>query len=85
MAHYCDKSKESGSNSRICSSDCGGLTMDSETPLTLHICPSTGGQLDITVSAAETVQGLQRHVAKKLKVPKERITLLYKERYVVFR
>ena len=49
-------------------------------PIVIHVCPTTGGQFDIQISRKDTIDGLKRLVAKKLKIPKERISLLYRDR-----
>ncbi|CAH1772588.1 unnamed protein product [Owenia fusiformis] len=55
-----------------------GITSNSN--MKIQICPTTGGQFDLNIPASETIDGLKRAVGKKLKVPKDRITLLYKDR-----
>ena len=49
----------------------------------IHVCPSTGGQLDLAVNPEDTVETLKRNISRKLKLPKEKMSLLYKERYVL--
>ena len=49
----------------------------------IQICPTTGGQFQLCASPDETIDGLKKAIAKKLKLTKERITLLNKERYVI--
>lgn len=48
----------------------------------ISICPTTGGQFQLCATPDETVDGLKKTIAKKLKLSKERITLLFKDRYV---
>ena len=49
---------------------------------TLHICPTTGGNLELVIRCTETVDGLKKAVGKTLRIPKERINLLHKDRYI---
>lgn len=48
--------------------------------ITVCITPTTGGQFEITVDRNDTVESLKKIISKKLKVAKERICLLYRER-----
>ena len=49
---------------------------------TLRVCPTTGGVFEFKVPDTETVDNFKRTVGRKLKLSKERINLLFKERYV---
>ena len=49
---------------------------------TVHVCPTTGGQFDIQVSAEDSIDNIKKCISKRLKISKERISLLHKERYV---
>lgn len=49
---------------------------------TLHIHPTTGGHFELQVALSESVEALKALVSKRLKVPKERICLLYRERHL---
>ncbi|CAG0890855.1 unnamed protein product [Darwinula stevensoni] len=51
-------------------------------PVTVSIHPTTGGQFELQTSAAESVDSLKKAISKKLKVPKERICLLYRDRHL---
>lgn len=42
--------------------------------------PTTGGQFSVTASSDDSVEYLKLLVSQKLKVPKERICLLYRNR-----
>ena len=48
--------------------------------ITVHVHPTTGGQFQLQTSAADSVDHLKKLISKKLKVPKDRICLLYRER-----
>lgn len=48
--------------------------------ITVCITPTTGGQFDLTVDRNDTVENLKKIISKKLKVAKERICLLHRER-----
>ena len=51
---------------------------------TVHVCPTTGGQFDIQVSAEDSIDNIKKCISKRLKISKERISLLHKERYANF-
>ena len=67
---------------------CAPHKLDSSTSVamardwTIHICPTTGGNFDLSISSNDTIDGLKKAIGKKLRIPKERISLLFKERYV---
>ena len=44
------------------------------------MCPTTGGKLELSVSASETIQGLKYFISRKLRIQHDRIKLLYKNR-----
>lgn len=46
---------------------------------TLRICPTIGGAFELRIHSKETVDGLKRSISKKLKIPKEKISLLHRE------
>lgn len=48
--------------------------------ITVNITPTTGGQFELTVDRNDTVENLKKIISKKLKVVKERICLLHRER-----
>lgn len=50
--------------------------------ITVTVAPFTGGPFVVTVGRRDTVDDLKKAVAKKLKVLKDRICLLYRERFV---
>ena len=50
----------------------------------ITVAPFTGGPFSVTVNKSDSVEDLKKVVAKKLKVLKERICLLYRERYVIY-
>lgn len=54
-------------------------------PITVTVCPTTGGQFTVELGALETVDTLKRIISKKLNVAQERITLLHRERLVLYR
>ena len=61
---------------------CGPLRGNSpdRDDITITITPTTGGQFDVTVGSHETVENLKKSISKRLKVAKERICLLHRER-----
>ena len=64
----------------------GSSSASSELPplpvISLTVAPTTGGQFELKVSKLETIDNLKKTISKRLKVPKERICLLWKDRYV---
>jgi len=46
----------------------------------LEIAPTTGGQFDFKISRDESIDNLKKLIAKKLKVSKEQICLLHRDR-----
>ncbi|XP_068216425.1 midnolin-like [Palaemon carinicauda] len=48
----------------------------------VQVTPTTGGQFELRVAATDSVEFLRRLVSKRLRVPKERICLLYKDRHL---
>ena len=46
----------------------------------IHVCPTTGGQLNLPVYPEETIENLKKYLSGKLKIAKERMSLLYKDR-----
>lgn len=52
---------------------------DREALMNLQIHSTTGTRYELSVPAEETVDGLKRRISQRLKVPKERLTLLHRE------
>uniref|UniRef100_A0A3Q3VL10 Ubiquitin-like domain-containing protein n=1 Tax=Mola mola TaxID=94237 RepID=A0A3Q3VL10_MOLML len=52
----------------------------SEPSMNLYIHSTTGTRFELSLPQEETVDGLKRRLSQKLKVPKERLALLHKER-----
>ncbi|KAG8454608.1 hypothetical protein GDO86_001002 [Hymenochirus boettgeri] len=50
-----------------------------ESPMNLNIQSTTGTRYELSVPPDETVDGLKRRISQRLKVPKERLTLLHRE------
>lgn len=57
-------------------------TSDNPSPnnLNITVAPFTGGPFEVKVSKMDTVDELKKVIARRLKVSKERIYLLYRER-----
>lgn len=51
------------------------------TMISVTVAPFTGGPFCLTVNRRDSIDDLKKAVAKKLKVLKDRICLLYRERY----
>jgi len=52
-----------------------------ESEITITVSPTTGGQFDLSVLKTDSVESLKKVISKRLRVPKERICLLYRERW----
>ena len=46
----------------------------------LEVAPTTGGTFDFRVKQDESIDNLKKSIAKKLKVSKEQICLLHRDR-----
>lgn len=57
--------------------------LPAERPVHLCIHTTTGARYEVAVPPDETVEGLKRRLSQRLKVPKERLALLHKDRYGV--
>lgn len=66
----------SNSNSEN-STGCGVNELDK---ITITVAPTTGGTFDLSVQKNIAIENLKKVICKKLKVPKEKILLLHKER-----
>lgn len=76
--------KSSSSNDpRDLTLGCGNNTENNMSlpPITLNISTTTGGSFSVDVESNNTVEHLKKIIAKKLKVAKDRICLLHRERY----
>uniref|UniRef100_A0A1B6DQN3 Ubiquitin-like domain-containing protein n=1 Tax=Clastoptera arizonana TaxID=38151 RepID=A0A1B6DQN3_9HEMI len=68
---------ESTHNSSDSDSGCG---CKNSTSIKISVTPTTGGQFELAVTKNDTIENLKKLISKKLKVPKERICLLHRER-----
>lgn len=59
---------------------CSARETPSNNTIDLQICPTTGGQFDLQISVDETMQGLRKAIGKKLKLPREKISMLYRDK-----
>ncbi|XP_076233422.1 midnolin-B isoform X2 [Calliopsis andreniformis] len=59
---------------------CVATTVLEPNKITISITPTTGGQFDLTVDRTDTVENLKKTISKRLKVAKERMCLLHRER-----
>ncbi|XP_068090092.1 midnolin isoform X2 [Hyperolius riggenbachi] len=55
------------------------ISAERESLMNLHVQSTTGTRYELSVPPEETVDGLKRRISQRLKVPKERLTLLYRE------
>ncbi len=69
-----------GSTSSCSNSDRAALDCNMDT-WTVHVCPTTGGQYDMKVCPQDCVDSFKKNIAKRLKISKEKISLLHKDRY----
>lgn len=67
-----------GSDSRDLALGCGSSSVVSQ--ITLNITTTTGGNFSVVVESQITVESLKKTIAKKLKVAKDRICLLHREK-----
>lgn len=61
---------------------CPGVGVESAAPVSVTVAPTTGGQFELKVALHETIDSLKKIISKRLKVPKERICLLSKDRHL---
>ncbi|XP_063003218.1 midnolin [Elgaria multicarinata webbii] len=54
--------------------------VQSEPSMNVFVHTTTGARYELSVPVEETVEGLKRRLSQRLKVPKERLALLHKER-----
>ncbi|KAM9330005.1 midnolin [Gastrophryne carolinensis] len=57
----------------------GLINGERESLMNLHIQSTTGTRYELSVPPEETVDALKRRISQRLKVPKERLTLLHRE------
>lgn len=50
--------------------------------ITIHVNPTTGGDFYINVEPDTSIENLKKIVSKRLKVPRDRICLLFRDKYV---
>jgi len=72
----CDRAAEEVA-ARLMAAHPASATLD---VVTLTVAPFTGGPFSLTLSRGDSVEELKKTVAKRLKVLKDRICLLYRER-----
>ena len=58
----------------------GSSGSDNPNNVNITVAPFTGGPFQVKISKMETVEELKKLIARRLKVSKERIYLLYRER-----
>jgi hypothetical protein len=58
----------------------GRSTSDPLGRICITVAPFTGGPFEVSVNRADTIEELKRVIARRLKVSKERIYLLYRDR-----
>ena len=80
-----NRSSNTSSTSRIVAANqhLNNLLSTPTNLISVTVAPFTGGPFTLTVNKRDSVEELKKAVAKKLKVLKDRICLLYRERYVL--
>ncbi|KAL0966437.1 hypothetical protein UPYG_G00295310 [Umbra pygmaea] len=71
--------RQAGTRSFFHSGDPVCSSVPTESSMRLSISSTTGSRFELSVHRGETVEVLRRRISQKLKVPKERFVLLYKE------
>uniref|UniRef100_H2YCM4 Ubiquitin-like domain-containing protein n=1 Tax=Ciona savignyi TaxID=51511 RepID=H2YCM4_CIOSA len=57
------------------------LTMlEGHKTITLSVCPTTGGNFELEIGSDDSIEGLRRKIARHLQTPRERLTILFKEK-----
>ena len=72
------QTQPSGSSPSL--SEGSGSGSDNPNNVNITVAPFTGGPFQVKISKMETVEELKKLIARRLKVSKERIYLLYRER-----
>ena len=72
------QTQPSGSSTSLSEGSGGGS--DHPNNVNITVAPFTGGPFQVKISKMETVEELKKLIARRLKVSKERIYLLYRER-----
>ena len=75
--------EKSSNDSRDLTLGCGSTdnnNINLPSLITLNISTTTGGSFSVDVDSNNTVENLKKIIAKKLKVAKDRICLLHRER-----
>ncbi|CAB3385335.1 Hypothetical predicted protein [Cloeon dipterum] len=57
-----------------------GCSPRESSKMMLVVHPTTGGQLEVSVCPSESVESLKKRISKRLKLSKDRICLLYRDR-----
>lgn len=76
VGHHMTSSSSSSTNSE----NCPGCGLNDLDKITITVAPTTGGRFEISVQKNIAIENLKKVISKKLKVPKERILLLHKDR-----
>lgn len=59
---------------------CSNTTSGKSPTILISVTPTTGGQFEIPVLKTDTIENVKKIISKKLKVPRDRICLLHRER-----
>lgn len=53
-----------------------------DTRINVQVSPTTGGDFYISIESNSTVENLKKLISKRLKVPRDRICLLFRDKWV---
>uniref|UniRef100_A0A8D8Y9D9 Midnolin-A n=1 Tax=Cacopsylla melanoneura TaxID=428564 RepID=A0A8D8Y9D9_9HEMI len=59
---------------------CSNTNSTKSPTILISVTPTTGGQFEIPVLKSDTIENVKKIISKKLKVPRDRICLLHRER-----
>ena len=51
-----------------------------DTTTSIIVCPTLGGQFEISISSQDTVENLKKKIGRHLQTPHERLNILFKEK-----
>jgi hypothetical protein len=76
-----DQERSSNCSHQVFNSGCG-CNDASVMVISITISPTTGGQFNLEVRKTDSIEHVKKIISKKLKVLRERICLLYRDRWV---
>ena len=67
-------------NAQTAQQHCSPPTPSNVTKICITVAPFTGGPFEVNIRKSDSIEELKKQIARRLKVAKERIYLLYRER-----